>query len=105
MIPKIEVRDTGYTIDWKGSRYASCSWPQIVIYLKHFAAQSKRYVPVFTQATHRFNVNNKHFPILTPDGGILMATSVSDSNRIAEELNGLLDYIQYFINDETPEPY
>lgn len=103
MLPQIEVRETGYTIDWNGSRYASVSWTQIVMYLKQFARETSRYVSVYTQKTHWLNPNNKHFPILTPDGGVFMATSVSDSVRIADEFNLLLDAVNRSVR--LPDEY
>lgn len=95
MIPKIEVDEKlGYVLFWEGRKMYSSSWANIVNSLKLIA--TNRYVPIYTQATHWLNPNNKYFPILTPDGGVLTATSVSDAQRFADELNALLDELEQF---------
>ena len=95
MIPKIQIDPLyGYVIHWNGGMVYSNSWAHIVASLNRIVID--RYVPIYTQTTHWLNPNNKYFPILTPDGGVLTATSVSDAQRLADELNALLDVVQSY---------
>lgn len=58
------------------------------------------YSSVFTQANHETNPRPFHFPIMTPDGGVLMASSVADAERIVTEMNRMLNLIDSLEHNE-----